>query len=383
MNSLEDSDKLQCMLCDMRSNSLGRHIVAKHYMTLLEYKAQFPGSKTNRLTSEQIAKMTATKRQQGEGTKHRIVRAEAERRASETLATGVQPLQCSICGKESANSLISHITRSHSVTMNEYRVKFPNCKVQRTSPSQRANNSRVMKEKLSDPIEMEAFLAWRSFPSEIKHWIRKGFDPREAHEKVADFQRLQSLKGNNETTRNKRSVKNTGSNNPMSLSSISLREGVTESEAKKLTPCFGRTGEKHPMFGKKHTDEALKKIGQHINHNGKSKIEHELTNQLIKLYGGEKNAPVNGWCCDYVQRNQMLVVEFFGDFWHHNPNLYAGEFVNRLTKRSSFEVWSRDARKLNELRELGYHVEVIWESDWYDNKNECMKRINDAYNRTL
>ena len=137
------------------------------------------------------------------------------------------------------------------------------------------------------------------------------------------------------------------------------------------------------MVGKKHSIEALNKIGQHINHTGRSKIEHEMSDLIISLYGGLKNVGVNGWCCDYVNHDRQIIVEFFGDYWHHNPEKYDRNFVNNFTKRSSEEVWLRDARKLNELRESGFNVVVIWESDWRNKKEDSLNRIKDAFNRTL
>ena len=290
-------------------------------------------------------------------------------------------LKCQICGKQSLGSLISHITRKHKISMCDYRLQFGNCKVQQMSQKAIENNSIAQKKRLLNVENRKKFLEWRSFPSEIKHWTKKGFSEIEAKEKVIEFQREQSIKGNNEKTHIKRSLKYSGDKNPMSLTSISNRKGVTRSEASKLTPCFGRTGDKHPMFGRKHTDEALKKIGQHINHSGKSKIEHELSDTLISILGGEKNSPVSGWCCDYVNYENKLIVEFFGDFWHHNPKLYNIVHVNKITNRSSKQVWDRDARKLNELREQGYEVVVIWETEWRNSKDECIERIKNAYNR--
>lgn len=292
-------------------------------------------------------------------------------------------LSCSICGFESTNSLISHITKKHKISMPDYRHSYPHAKVQQASPTQRKNNSCFMKKQLLDSNKLEAFMEWRSFPSEIKHWIKKGFVEEEAKEKVAEFQKNQSLKGNNETTRLMRSQKSTGIKNPMSIVSIAKREGVDVEHAREMTPCFGRRGDKHPMFGKKHTDEALRKIGESINHSGRSKIEHEMSNLLIGLYGGEKNIGVNGWCCDYVNHEKRLIVEFFGDFWHHNPEKYSEDYVNGFTKRTSTQVWDRDARKIKELREHGYEVIVVWESDWRKDSDDCLRRINDAYNRTL
>ena len=267
--------------------------------------------------------------------------------------------------------------------MREYRAQFPGALVQRISASGRANNAAAQKLRLQDPEARKKFDEWRSFPSEVKHWTRKGYSEQEALERVAEFQRKQSLKGCNPITSAKRSAKYGGSRNPMSLASIAAREGVSERDARQLTPCFGRTGAKHPMFGKRHTPEAIMKIGQHINNSGKSRIEHEMSDRLIALYGGEKNAYAGGWCCDYVNADQRLIVEFFGDFWHHNPKLYAKDYVNHLTKRSSMVVWERDARKLAELCSLGYHVEIVWESDWRSDSAVCMERIALAHDKLL
>jgi G:T-mismatch repair DNA endonuclease (very short patch repair protein) len=246
-----------------------------------------------------------------------------------------------------------------------------------------ANNAAAQKLRLQDPEARRKFDEWRSFPSEVKHWTRKGYSDEEALVKVAEFQRKQSIKGCNPVTSAKRSAKYSGSKNPMSLASIAAREGVSLRDARQLTPCFGRVGDLHPMFGKKHTPEAIMKIRQHINNSGKSRIEHEMSDRLIVLYGGEKNTYAGGWFCDYVNNDRRLIVEFFGDFWHHNPKLYKPDFVNHLTKRTSDIVWERDARKLAELRALGYHVEVIWESDWRSDSATCMERIALAHDKLL
>lgn len=285
-----------------------------------------------------------------------------------------------ICGFESSSSLISHITRKHKISMSAYRSKFPGKSVQRLSDCQKEKLSLHYKAKLEDPEELSKFLEWRSFPSEIKHWLKKGFSYEEATQKVADFQSEQSLKGNNEKTRLKRSRKYSGQNNPMSLVSISKRFGVSKKEAGRLTPAFGRSGEKHPMFGKKHTSESLLKISRNNVFFGKSKLEHEVTSTLVELFGGEKNAPVFGWICDYLNEEKKIIVEFFGDFWHHNPAKYGHDYVNPFTKRSSTFVWERDKRKISELSEQGYLVIVVWESEWNANKEACLQRLKNAFN---
>ena len=297
-----------------------------------------------------------------------------------TRSSDKNKLKCMICGFESSSSLISHITRKHKISMDVYRHKFPEESVQKLSDSQKEKLSLYHKVKLENPEELLKFLEWRSFPSEIKHWMKKGFSLEESKQKVADFQREQSLKGNNEKTRLKRSKKYSGKNNPMSLFSISKRFGVSKDEASKLTPAYGRFGEKHPMFGKKHKDESLLKIARNNVFFGKSKLEHEVTDAIVDLFGGEKNYPVHGWICDYVNEEKKIIVEFFGDFWHHNPSKYNQDYINPFTKRNSLLVWARDERKISELSEQGYLVIVVWESEWNSNKEACLQRLKNAFN---
>lgn len=296
-------------------------------------------------------------------------------------------LQCQLCDKTSMGSLISHIIKKHKIEMKEYRSRFPNVCVQRASAAQRAKNSQIMKEKLKDPTALENFLTWRSFPSEIKHWIKKGYNFSEAKQKVSEYQRIQSLKGNNEKTRQLRSTKNSGAKNPMSIESISARENVSIHAAHMLTPCFGRTGNKHPMYGKKHTKEALQKIASspHLsNPSYRSIPERELEEECLLFAPTLRhNANIERWNVDILIDEKRLIIELFGDWWHMNPQKYKADDIHKLTKKTASQIWDRDTRKIDYLQTLGYHVEIIWELDWRLDKEACIERVKNAYYRIL
>jgi G:T-mismatch repair DNA endonuclease (very short patch repair protein) len=373
-------EPLQCCLCGLRSNNLNSHITRVHMMTIDDYRTMFPGAETCRLTIVQVDRMKTTK--QNKDSFNQINRRAVLLRKEETLATGAAMLVCGICGFESANSLIAHITKRHSTTMNDYRARFPSQRVQQASPTQRRNNSRAMKKRLQDPDAMAAFLEWRSFPSEVKHWIRKGMTPKEAQLRVTEFQLRASAGQNNPETRQRQSEMTAGDANPMSLSSIATREGVSMREARMLTPCYGRTGEAHPMFGKKHTADAIAKIGQQLTQSNVSDIERQCSELLIERVGeARRNEHLAGFCCDLIFTQKRLIVEFFGDFWHHNPVKYSSTWTNPLTKRNSEQVWLRDAKKLAALKEAGYEVIVIWECEWHNYRDACVRRVKDAYDR--
>lgn len=363
------------MLCGLKANQLVSHVTRKHKMKTEDYYIAFPGAKLSQLTDAQKQKMIETKR--AKETKNKQNKRAMQERRNEVA--NQEQLRCEICGFESALSLISHITRKHSMLMSDYRQRYPNASVQRSAPSQSKSLSDVLKKKLEDENERLQFMEWRSFPSEVKHWTRKGFSEEEALQKIADFQRTQSLKGNNDETRELRSKLYSGENNPMSLQSLSKKNGVSVSEAIKLTPCYGRLGSLHPMFGKKHTPEAIKKIGNHLNFGQKSKIEHEMSDRIISFYGGNKNDYVDGWCCDYVNHEKKIIVEFFGDFWHHNPRKYSKDWINPFTKRTSPQAWSRDERKISDLKNRGFKVIVVWERDWRLDRENQLQRIKDAF----
>lgn len=376
---------LVCKICGMRSNTLNRHVIAQHGLTPHAYVEKFPGAMTMRLTDEQANKSNVTKRLKD--TSHKRYLVEYDRRREESLRSGMQPLRCQLCDYVSMFSLVTHLRTYHRLSGKEYKAQFPDCHIHQSSPTQIRRQRATVNEKLKDPIIRQRYRERRStLPSETKHWIQKGFNDEEASQKVSEFQRQQSLKGDNPVTRAKRSARSSGDNNPMSLKSISRRRNVPLVAAHLLTPAFGRTGAAHPMFGKHHSPEALAKIAsaEHLKYDkGRSSVERELEAACTAIGRVNHNVRVGRWNVDVQFTSRQLIVELFGDFWHMNPNKYASDERNVITKMTATEVWDRDKRKVNDLREQGYYVEVIWESEWRHDHEACMQRIKDAYDRVL
>ena len=68
------------------------------------------------------------------------------------------------------------------------------------------------------------------------------------------------------------------------------------------------------------------------------------------------------------------IIEYNGDFWHSNPNLYPPDFINPRTKLKAIDKWQIDHIKLQYARDQGYEVLVVWESDFKKNKEEIIKQ---------
>lgn len=110
----------------------------------------------------------------------------------------------------------------------------------------------------------------------------------------------------------------------------------------------------------------------HGNYKGnRSKAELEIYNYLKShLCGINRNAvnDDNMWYLPDI-RFKNIVIEYFGDYWHANPNKYKSNDIvhHNLTAK---EIWEHDKKRIDKLEETFAKVIIIWESDY---KN----RIND------
>jgi hypothetical protein len=64
------------------------------------------------------------------------------------------------------------------------------------------------------------------------------------------------------------------------------------------------------------------------------------------------------------------IYEFYGDFWHGNPNIYKTEDINKVIKKSFGDLYRKTIERERNLKSLGYNFISIWESDY---KNKIIK----------
>jgi len=74
------------------------------------------------------------------------------------------------------------------------------------------------------------------------------------------------------------------------------------------------------------------------------------------------------------------IIEFNGDYWHMNPKLYEANDYNKSLRKRAHEIWSYDNEKINYIKEEGYDVLVVWESDYHENPEtiieKCVQYLN-------
>jgi G:T-mismatch repair DNA endonuclease (very short patch repair protein) len=74
-----------------------------------------------------------------------------------------------------------------------------------------------------------------------------------------------------------------------------------------------------------------------------------------------------------------LIFEFYGTFWHADPDVYGPEDIihhNILAE----EIWKRDEKRKLKILMAGYSIEIIWENQYKHHKETVLKNIEDYIN---
>jgi G:T-mismatch repair DNA endonuclease (very short patch repair protein) len=191
-----------------------------------------------------------------------------------------------------------------------------------------------------------------------------------------------------------------------------------------------QVGEGNPFYGKKHTKNTIKKISEsrknkytgNQNHmkkefyrkmsknimdsNWKNEIlnREKMSEQLrqtrregkiksgitskkekeiilfLKSIGIEsfQSHRVDTKICDIYIPSFNLIIEYFGDYWHCNPKKYSQNYFNEKKNMTAKEIWDYDNKKIDLIKNYGYNLEVIWESELKDD-NKLINKIVEKY----
>lgn len=118
------------------------------------------------------------------------------------------------------------------------------------------------------------------------------------------------------------------------------------------------------------------KVNSHLNGQGCSKCAHtysKIENKwldilLIKNEYRQKIIKINNkkYKVDAYVPETNTVYEFYGDYWHGNPNSkkYLPEAINHANKKSFGELYNKTMQREQELKDAGFNIISIWESDF-------------------
>lgn len=96
---------------------------------------------------------------------------------------------------------------------------------------------------------------------------------------------------------------------------------------------------------------------------------------------GEYKIPNTRFSADGFFKEKNIIYEFYGDYWHGNPNIYCGNRINQSTNCTFGELYQRTIDREQQIRDLGYNLITIWENDW-NKLNRCVKILQRKYRKS-
>lgn len=198
----------------------------------------------------------------------------------------------------------------------------------------------------------------------IAYWIKKGLTEQQAKLAVATVQ----------------CRKHTAERNNKWQHTLSLK---TDEEKALINFKKGHSVESFQARGMNYEDALLASIEYYKkrkNYSSSSQVFFCLLDTLLKssaVYYKVKNyeKQFNGKCVDFYDANSKIVVEYYGDFWHRNPQRYDPDFVSY--GKSSAEIWKSDQHRIQIIAEHKdvKKVLVIWESEAMTNPHRVATHI--------
>lgn len=80
---------------------------------------------------------------------------------------------------------------------------------------------------------------------------------------------------------------------------------------------------------------------------------------------------------DFVIPKIKFCIEFNGDLYHANPKKYNPSDIPKFrgNKKTTLEIWEYDKIKSKILKELGFEIIIVWESDYLFNKVQMEEKL--------
>lgn len=185
-----------------------------------------------------------------------------------------------------------------------------------------------------------------------------------------------------------------GSNNPNSISKngylkdrtgdqykniciSNKKNGLGWSEENRIRHSILMRGDSNWMRNKKHSDETKLKISNakleqyknglvNLNRNFMSDGEYAIANFLKdKKIEFKQQFQIDkiSFIYDFYLPLYNIIIEYNGDYWHVNPEIYNEDKVI-VDGKTANEIWEKDNLKKKIAEENGYKFYTIWEKDY-------------------
>lgn len=215
-------------------------------------------------------------------------------------------------------------------------------------------------------------------------YLKHGITEDEANNEISKYQSILSIKSS-------KFKDHSHSINSKEKISKKLKEYWDENDDRRLlnsTFTKNKVQQEIKKYGK---NEWLRRnFGNKRNSTGRvSNLERSVQQYLIESinsvsYKFNKFIPNTSYVAD-ILINDKLIIEVYGDYWHANPEKYKFDECIKYPGGifTAKYQWDRDQIRINNLKDLGYKILVIWQNDWIKNSNEIKEQINKFINENI
>ena len=208
---------------------------------------------------------------------------------------------------------------------------------------------------------------------QVKYWIKKGYSEDEAKQRVSERQRTFTLE--------------------KCIAKYGEEDGI-----KRYTE---RQTKWSAKIEEQYQQGLFSKIPHSQNSNIYSKFEKDIVDNIIESLDIDINdiycyktsqfrlENTNEDCKNKIFSYDLTIgnkiIEFNGDFWHMNPDMYDSDYVHPYSNFSAEEKWEIDEIKLNCAFQNGFEVLTIWEQEYNENKEatiqKCVEFLTNDYEK--
>jgi len=241
-------------------------------------------------------------------------------------------------------------------------------------------------------------------PRRVEHWVARGLSEEEAVTEVSKVQQKDAKKKLQKYSHEERQKQNSFSPKYWISKGMSESDAVnfckTKSDNMSLPALIKKYGDKigqekyneyceyrrinYTLSGyiQKHGEEEgekrwQKRFNNHQNSTAANQFFDILMNFIpaqYKVYRAFKNDSNNReygirdgdkyYFCDFVVPELNLCVEFYGDYWHCNPEKYSADFYHSRVKKTAEEIWRDDKTRIDAISRLrNFKIFIVWESN--------------------
>ena len=125
--------------------------------------------------------------------------------------------------------------------------------------------------------------------------------------------------------------------------------------------------DKYYVYPKKHSINCIKKLSNH-NTSKKEDIFINICKKYITDLENQVQFTIDSkkYIVDGYSKKYNLIIEFLGDYYHGNPNIYDANYFNNKLKKTSGELYNEWVTRKNMFVNLNYKIIYLWENDYDD-----------------